>query len=103
MNGPSTDSATAVSSAALWLAGENAMRNSGKAIRSAPWRLASSMRRNAFVRFSFLSVLDCTWAMAILLMIYLSAWIIFASHAIQVGYQRQSTERAVLLERFLSS
>src|SRR5215510_9557112 len=67
INRPSVGSATWVSFAAVWLAGEKAIKNSGKAISSAVLSLASRMSFPARLRFSLLSVEDWVWVMAILL------------------------------------
>src|SRR5512146_2547376 len=66
MKGPSVDSAIAASSAAVWLAGEKAIKNSGKAIKPAPWFLAAAIIARAVSRLAFLSVPDLSWTTAIL-------------------------------------
>src|SRR2546426_203959 len=58
INRPATDSASSLSSSALWLAGEKAIKNSGKAIISAAWFFASLIKASAVRRFSSLTVED---------------------------------------------
>src|SRR6266496_3534947 len=98
INRPSTDSASSLSSSALWLAGEKAIKNSGKAIISAAWFFASLIKASAVRRFSFLTVEDWICATATLLIfvnvrsgvIVSTQWNKFLSHAIQVDKSRQA-------------
>src|SRR5918996_2575119 len=65
---PSMGSATPVSSSGDWLAGEKAMRNSGKASMRAPLAFASLMSFSASLRLDVFSVEDviCASAMRII-------------------------------------
>jgi hypothetical protein len=68
-----------VRSSAVWLAGENAIRNSGKAIKSAFLSFALWIQSTAFLRFASLLVDDSICAMAILLMAVKLSWPTFYS------------------------